>query len=287
MSNVNPISQAFLSDRPGAAALLLQEFGPEESCEFLQDIPAAVLTPVIGYMGSWPATRLLTTLPGALSAEVLSKLPEHEAETMLRLMTEEQRSRIFEYLPGMLARGFARKLVYPLSTVGAWMNTAIPLFTPDNSVGDCLDIVKRRKSHLDGVLVVVDQKRHLVGLVEAEKLLITDLHQPLVDLVEQRIEPLSANATLWEVAEFHGWSDLPTLPVADHSGVILGVLTHKALQAGTRKSNAPGDAGKQYMLVTHMAKAFVIVSTGLLQVITGASRDAFTGTAAGEAGKDG
>lgn len=269
MSDSKLLSLAFLERKPKAAAALFQNFTPEQTVDFLQHVPATTLIPVVACMASWPAARTLSNLPGRLAANILRGLPTAEAETLLRLMTGEQRGVILEYMPSSTAQSFTRKLSYPLSTVGAWMDTSVPCFTTDSSVADCLDLVKRQKSRLGGVVIVVDNRRHLVGVIEVEKLLTNDPEQKLVNLLNKDIQALASRATLWEVQNYDGWTKFPALPVTDHNNLMLGALTSSALRAGTAKASDQPNNTFKFSLVTHMSRAFLVALTGLLQVMSG------------------
>ena len=269
MSDPNVLSLAFLENRPKAAAALLQDFSPEHCVEFLQEMPVDVLVPVIDGMASWPAARTLSLLPVGLTADVLRGLPDAEAETLLRLMNNEQRGAVMAQMPAATARGFAHKLAYPISTVGAWMDTSIPCFTLDSSVSHCLDLVRRQRAHLGGIVIVVDARRRLVGLVEVEKLLTSPGSARLDGLLNTGVHPLSARATLWEVEQHEGWTLFPSLPVVDRHHTMLGALTHSALRAGTARSDARADNQLRFSILTHMGEAFIVVLGGLLATLAG------------------
>lgn len=269
MSDPNPLSLAFLENRPSAAAALLQDFTPEDCVAFLQGVPVEVLVPVIDNMASWPAARTLSLMPVAITADILRSLPDAEAESLLRLMIVEQRDAVLAHMPAATARGFTHKLIYPISTVGAWMDISVPCFTQDSSVDHCLDLVKRQQTHLGGIVIVVDGRRRLVGLVEVEKLLTSDGSAQLSGLLNTDIQPLSARATLWEVEHHDGWSLFPSLPVVDRHHTMLGALTHSALRAGTAKSAERAENQLRFSLLAHMGEAFIVVLGGLLATIAG------------------
>jgi len=271
MSNNNFLSLAFLEQQPKAAASILQEFPAEQIVDFYKQTPVTLLVPVVEQMASWPAARSLSLLPEKMTANILRGLPANEAETLLRLMANEQRGAVLKHMPDAIAKSFVRKLNYPLSSVGAWMDTTIPYFTTDSSVDHCLDLVKRQKSHLGGVVIVVNDRRHLVGLVEVERLLTSDGGQKLAELLNTDIEALPTRATLWEVESHQGWTQFPTLPVVDHNNIMLGALTHAALRAGMVKSSHSSDKNLKFSLVAHMGKAFIVSITGLLNVVSGVS----------------
>lgn len=276
MSNPNLLSLAFLERKPKAAANILQEFSPEQSVEFLQDMPLGSLIPVIEAMASWPAARTLSLMPVKLTADILRAMPETEAETLLRLMSSEQREVVMTHMPAATARGFSHKLAYPVSTVGAWMDTNVPHFTMDSSVDHCLDLVKRQQSHLGGIVIVVDDRHHLVGLVEVEKLLTSEGTEKLADLLNTDIQPLSARATLWEVEHHEGWNLFPTLPVIDRNNTMLGALTHSALRSGTARSAAQANNHLKFSMLAHMGRAFYVTLGGLLSTISGVGPGADT-----------
>ncbi len=272
MTDANVLSLAFLESQPRAAAALLQEFAPEQIVEFLEEVPVPALVPVFDAMGSWPAARTLAELPSPLAAGILRGLPDAHAEGLLRLMDAGRRTEVMGRLPASVARSFNRKLTYPVSAVGAWMDTSVPYFDTDSSVGHCLDLVKRRQIHLGGIVIVADERRHLVGLVELEKLLTSDTRQPLAQLLNREITPLSPRATLWEVEDHEGWTLFPALPVVDHHNVLLGALTHSALRAGMTRSEGGVQWGGQLSLLLHLGRALLLSFGGLLQVMTGSGQ---------------
>ena len=269
MSDANPLSVAFLQQRPRAAATLLQDFTPEACVAFLDEVPLDVLVPVIDAMASWPAARTLSLLPVGSAATVLRDLPDTESESLLRLMSPEQRAAVLGHLPARVARGFERKLAYPVSTVGAWMDSSVPCFALDSSVGHCLDLVKRQRSHLGGIVIVVDERRHLIGLVEVERLLTSDGSASLAHLLDRQLHPLSARATLWEVEHHEGWTRYPSLPVVDRHNTVLGALTHAGLRAGTARAADGADQHLRFSILTHMGEAFLVVIGGLLATLAG------------------
>ncbi len=271
MSDLDLISLTFLKRQPKAAAELLRDFSPQQCADYLIEVPVEHLTPVIHQMASWPAARVVSLLPEPLIAEILRALPYADSETLLRLMTQELRDAVLKELPSSLAKSISRKLVYPLSTVGAWMDANVPFFTPDNSVDDCLELVKSQQSRLASVLVVVDYARHLVGLVEVEKLLTSDGQLLLSELIDTKVEPLTTRATLWEVKENDGWISFPTLPVVGRNNILLGVLSHSAMQKGLAKPQGSSHQNLKFSMVAHMGRSFLVVLVGLLEVISGVS----------------
>lgn len=277
MNDLDLLSIAFLERRPQAAATILQGFPPEQSVEFLQDVPSDTLIPVIEGMASWPAARTLSLMPVRLTADILRGLPETDAETLLRLMSAGTRDAVIGSMPATIARGFSHKLAFPINTVGAWMDTGVPRFTLDNSVEHCLDRVRRQQSHLGGIAIVVDKRRHLAGVVEVEKLLTSKGSEKLVNLLHSDILPLSARATLWEVEDHEGWTRFPSLPVIDRNNIPLGALTHSALRAGTTKPATRTGEPLKFSILAHLGKAFFIALGGLLSAASGTGQGPVTG----------
>lgn len=269
MDNFELLGQAFLQRQPQASAAQLQEFAPEEAARFLAQMPLTTIISVLRSMASWPAAQVLSQLPATKSAEVLRGLSATKAETLLRLIPAEQRDKFLKLMPNSVAKSFRLKLTYPLSTVGAWMDTSIPYFMSDSSVANCLDQVKHNHSHLNGIIMVVNEFRHLLGLVSVDRLLTSDLKQPLLGLIDSDIKPISTRVTLWEAKNHIGWTRYPTLPVIGQNNVIVGALTHSALTEGTNKSTSLHTTNQRFHLVTHMGRAFFVALAGLIKVIWG------------------
>lgn len=272
MNNAELLSQAFLAKQPQACARLLEEASPEQAAAFLEKVPVDIVTPAVSAMANWPATRVLCQLPRPLSAEILGTLAPNKAEILLRLMGAEHRENIIQKMPADIARGFKLKLTYPVSTVGAWMDTSMPYFTPDSRVADCLDLIQQQKSHLGGIVLVVDEFQHLIGLADINSLITSAAREPLINLVHKDLKTPSARATLWEVIDFEGWSDFSSLPVTGPNNLLLGVLTHSALIEGTRKKADEPSRPQKFSLMAHMCRAFFVSLIGFIEVVGGISR---------------
>ncbi len=266
--DANLLSLALLKDQPKAAAVLLQEFPPEQAVGFLMKVPVELIIPVVDHMSSWPATRILSIMPEKHAAEILSGMPMVEAETLIRLMSTAQRESILGYMDKSLAKSFTRKLAFPITTVGAWMDTSNPYFSTDSIVNDCLDLIKRQKSQLNGVVFIVDNRRKFVGLVKVEKLLISENNEKLVTLVNRDIKPLPARSTLSEARNNKGWMQFPALPVVDRNNTLLGALAHHSLQTGTIKSSISMNNNHTFSLAAHMGNAFIATMSGFLRLIS-------------------
>lgn len=269
MDNSELLSQAFLQRQPLASAQQLQEFAPEEAAVFLAQMPLPTTVSVLDAMASWPAARVLSQLPATKAGEVLRELSATKAETLLRLIPVEQRDNFLKYMPANIAKSFRLKLTYPLSAVGAWMDTSTPFFASDSTVADCLEQIKHHQSHPNSIIMVVNELRHLIGLVSVDQLLTSDLQQPLLDLLDTDTKPISTRVTLWEAKSHLGWTRYPTLPVVSQNKIVVGALTHSALTEGTTKSAPQHITSQRFSLVTHMGRAFFVALAGLIKVIWG------------------
>lgn len=281
MSEANAITLAFLARQPKAAAALLQRFPPEQAADFLRDAPLTSLMPVMREMASWPATRVLSRLPTTLVANVLRELPASKSETLLRLLDDELRDEALRHLPKSLAKSFKRKLVYTPGTTGAHMDVSAERFTPDDTVADCVDLVRQRKSSLGGALAVVDYDRKFIGMVEVEQLLTGDRKTLLSELVSTDLEPLSAQATLGEVMNDNGWTRFSALPVVDRGNILLGVLTHRAMLAGRKGHRRLAGKESRFSLLANLGRAFFVATTGLLNIGWGLSGHSGPGAGSG------
>lgn len=267
-AETDALSLAYLQHKPEAAARTLESFSAEQLREFLQAVPPAVLAPVIAHMSAWPAARSLAALPPRLAANLLRLLPDSDAETLLRLTGSDTARAILAQMPSAQTRKFQRKLAYPTSAVGAWMDSSIPSFTSDTAAGSCLEHIRQARTPLGGVVMVIDNGRRFCGLVEIETLLTADARQSLSRLMTSGIVPLSARATLWEVENHDGWIQFPTLPVVDLDGHLLGALTHSALRTGTARQ-ARHHTLPRFSLPAHMTRAFFIALGGMSRLLTG------------------
>lgn len=151
----------------------------------------------------------------------------------------DDRARLIDELPASVARRVlvglspaaraetAELLGYPPESAGRIMTPAVVRLRSAMTVGDALTAVRVRGTEAETIytLPVTDDERHLQGVVELQRLFLSDDDQRVADVMEA--DPLRALATddQEDGARLIQEADLLALPVVDSEDRLLGLIT--------------------------------------------------------------
>ena len=207
------LNQLSDKDRHGAFDLLLDhnsrlamealmEYGPEPGARLLADQPPERIAPWLLDLPSDDAAALIDELPEDLSAAVLERMRPHESGEVENL------------------------LEYREQTAGRIMNPTVFALSEDLTAGEAIQALQgSREVEMVFYLYVVDERRHLVGVVSLRRLLLVAPETPLqrimtTDLISARVETDQE-----EVAQHVANYNLLAIPVVDEENKLVGIIT--------------------------------------------------------------
>ena len=131
---------------------------------------------------------------------------------------------------GRTATGVARLLSYPEDTVGSITDPGVLALAEDVSVGEALRQLRRFHGAAHHHVYVVDRAQHLVGVVHLRDLVGNRHREALAAIMQPTRAYLAARSRIATAAAHPAWREVDTLPVADDSGVLLGMVRHRQLR---------------------------------------------------------
>src|SRR5215510_3129098 len=192
-----------LADRNGRLAMeALSEIGPEAGAALLGSRPAEEIA------------RLAQEIPSDDAAALIDHLPEELSAAVLHLMRPRE-SRVVEHL-----------LEYEERTAGRIMNPNVFALNEDMTVGEAItELQSNREVEMVFYLYVVDERRHLVGVVSLRRLLLVSPETPLkrimtADLISARVD-MDQEEVARQVAAYN----LLAIPVVDEENKLVGIIT--------------------------------------------------------------
>jgi magnesium transporter len=192
-----------LAERHGRLAMeTLSEIGPEAGAPLLATRPAEEIA------------RLAQEIPSDDAAALIDQLPEDLSAAVLDLMRPGE-SGVVEGL-----------LEYAERTAGRIMNPQVFALDEDMTVGEAIaELQAARDVEMVFYLYVVDDRRHLVGVVSLRRLLLVSPETPLKrimtgDLIRVRVDTDQEEAAR-QVASYN----LLAIPVVDEENKLAGVIT--------------------------------------------------------------
>src|SRR5262247_1011797 len=192
-----------LADRNGRLAMeAVSELGPENGAALLATRPAEEIAKLAQDIPSDDAAALIDHLPEELSAAVLDLMRPKESGVVENLLEYAER------------------------TAGRIMNPNVFALNEDMTVGEAItELQSNRDVEMVFYLYVVDERRHLVGVVSLRRLLLVSPETPLkrimtADLISARVD-MDQEEVARQVAAYN----LLAIPVVDEENKLVGVIT--------------------------------------------------------------
>lgn len=270
MNKASALTLALIEKRPMTAAKSLESMAPSDAAAFVQVLPIAQSVSVISSMSAWRASTILSALHPKKGATILAQMEYQGAASLLRLVPEDERRSQLDALPRKLRRKLSSTLAYAADTVGANMSVMIVSIDAKQTVADALAELRLLQRARTGVAFVVDDDRHLRGVVSASELLQSPGGARLRDVMDRSVPLLSARARLASVSGLPAWDDYPQLPVVNREKQVIGALSRKIALRKTVEATPQTAAAEQSSILASIAYAFASSVLGLGELLADA-----------------
>jgi magnesium transporter len=194
---------SLLAERNGRLAMeAISELGPETGAALLATRSADEIAKLAQEIASDDAAALIDYLPEDLSAAVLDLMRPKESGVVENL------------------------LEYAEQTAGRIMNPHVFALNEDLTVGEAItELQSNRDVEMVFYLYVVDERRHLVGVVSLRRLLLVSPETPLKRIMTADLMSARVDMDQEEVARQVASYNLLAIPVVDEENKLVGVIT--------------------------------------------------------------
>ncbi|ARQ68938.1 magnesium transporter [Streptomyces marincola] len=182
---------------------VFEELDPADQQQILEGLRDQPFRELVERMDPDDRARMLKEAPATVAQRVLAGLSAHE-----RQMT-------------------AALLGYPEGSVGQYMTPETVALQQDLTVGQALDVVRRRGAQAETIytLPVVDTGRRLTGVVELRELVLSEPRAMVSDLVVTAPPMARATDRAEDAARLMRETNVLDLPVVDSESRLVGLLT--------------------------------------------------------------
>src|SRR5215472_1020620 len=168
---------------------------------------------VLAEMDDHGLLELVRALDELEVSRILDEMPPEQAEKILDLMQEEKSEEVQEILE------------YPEHSAGRLMSPDFVAVNERSTVEQAIDHVRKSVSEERAFeLYVVDDHRHLVGVVPLRRLLIAHPSSPVFAVREENVVSVTPEMDREEVARLVAKYDLVTVPVVDGQHRLVGTI---------------------------------------------------------------
>jgi magnesium transporter len=194
---------SLLAERNGRLAMeAISELGPEAGAALLATRSAEEIAKLAQEIPSDDAAALIDYLPEELSAAVLDLMRPKESGVVENLLEYEEQ------------------------TAGRIMNPHVFALNEDMTVGEAItELQTNRDVEMVFYLYVVDDRRHLVGVVSLRRLLLVSPETPLKRIMTADLISARVDTDQEEVARQVASYNLLAVPVVDEENKLVGVIT--------------------------------------------------------------
>jgi magnesium transporter len=187
--------------------------GPEQASGVLSELDDENLIQLVQALEDIEVSVILNRMPAEHAADIVEELPAEQAEKILDLMEEEKSEDVQELLE------------YPEQSAGRLMSPEVVAVHESATIEDAIQHI--RKSVIEEKafeLYVIDDHRHLVGVVPLRRLLIADPKTRILAVRNEDVVSVTTETDREDVARVVAKYDLVSVPVVDAQHRLVGTI---------------------------------------------------------------
>ncbi len=214
----NPVDVASLIAEfpPPERALLFRLLDKQQAVEVFECLEVDAQQELLGSFKTEQIRHIVEHMSPDDRADLLDELPAKVAKRLLALLTPEERE------------ATALLLGYKEHTAGRIMTTEYIDLKNFFTVAEALKRIRRVGLDKETVYYcyVMDEERHLIGIVSLRQLVLADPDTRVADLMETEVISATTDEDQEDVAHKIQKYDLLALPVVDRENRLVGIVTH-------------------------------------------------------------
>jgi magnesium transporter len=220
------IEQAWTLE-PADLADVLASLDDDERVALVRILPAELSSQALVEMPEEShAEETLAALDPAQAAEIVEELEDDDAADILGELEPHQQERI---LAAVEDRDEVDRLLrYDEESAGGLMTTYLVTVTDLDTVGFALEAIRRQAEEVEdvGEIFVIDSARRLVGMLPFNQLVLNPPSRLVRDVMEGADVRVGPDEDQEEVARQMARYNVPSIPVVDGAGRLLGKVTY-------------------------------------------------------------
>jgi magnesium transporter len=177
-------------------------------------------------VGPEPGAELLALRPADEIARLTQEIPSDDAAALIDHLPEELSAAVLDLIRPKPGGGVSELLEYEEKTAGRLMNPNVFALPEDLTAGEAITALQSaRDVEMVFYLYIVDERRHLVGVISLRRLLLVPPDTPLKRIMTADVYSARADTDQEEVARQVASYNLLAIPVVDAENKLVGVIT--------------------------------------------------------------
>src|SRR2546426_317636 len=180
----------------------------------------------ISELGPEAGAALLATRSAEEIAKLAQEIPSDDAAALIDYLPEELSAAVLDLMRPKESGVVENLLEYEERTAGRIMNPNVFALNEDMTVGEAIaELQGSRDVEMVFYLYVVDERRHLVGVVSLRRLLLVSPETPLKRIMTTDLISARVDTDQEEVARQVASYNLLAIPVVDGENKLVGIIT--------------------------------------------------------------
>lgn len=232
------LQQVLFERYPAEAIRQLEQLEPEEIARILSAHSPKIAGKIWDRFSPELGARVIDELPDNYTNDLFSRLDPNKAASFFRVLDAGKREELLDHLEPYIANDLKRAIEYQPDTAGALMDGKVMYFRSDMTVGEALNVLRRRPKRTYRKLYTVDDQNRLIGMIEIEEIALADHATLLSELERTSPAVVSVTANREEMVEIFEKYRVTDLPVVDFDRRLLGVVRHHVLVNAALEENS-------------------------------------------------
>lgn len=231
-SAVMALEGRYLRDYPREAARKLEALPAQDAAQAIAAQSPELVIPVWEQLATDVQQRLMELLPEPALGRILTGMDPPLAAELLVACEPADRTRRMAHMDPVAAKLVEGLMAYPPDTAGRLMDPRVAGFRTDMTVADALERLRAfRKDRVLRELFLTDSEGELAGRIEIHDLITAPADERLQRIARPLAVAVLDAAPREEVVEKIEQHRIPTLPVVNVNGRLVGVIHQSALLA--------------------------------------------------------
>ena len=209
------IADVFAEVEPRYHAVILRLLGKEAAADVFVELDTDTQRVLIESFSDRELAAILEEMYLDDTVDIIEEMPAAVVKRIVKFSSKENREMI------------NRLLLFDKDSAGAIMTTEYVRLIPEMTVGEALDHIKSVAIDKETIYTcyVTDRKRHLLGIVTAKDLLLSDRELTLESIMEENVVFSRTSDDKEEVALLFDRYGFLALPVVDSECRLVGIVT--------------------------------------------------------------
>jgi magnesium transporter len=212
---------------PADIADIISQVSRREGVTFVKGLDVETAADALSELETDVQAAIITRMSAEKAADILEEMPPDEAADVLSDLPADKAKEILENIEKDEAEDIQELLSHEEDTAGGLMTNVYIAYPPETTVRKAIDLFKKDAEEVETVyyIYVIDEKEKLVGVVSLRELLIASLDTKLSEIMHSKLKTVTPDVDEGEVSAIISKYNLVALPVIDHEGFMLGIVT--------------------------------------------------------------